>query len=120
MLLAGAGLAAASTPTQAAGTLVPRVSGLPWASGVNGSSGENNAFTAWRGGRKLDVRTVFFGMRDWAHLSSSSGALSYQEADGAVTACWIASASATARSRPSASENGRAASPAGSGTGATV
>ncbi len=55
---------------------MPRVSGLPWGSGVNGSSAENAAFTSWRGNRKLDVRTVFLGIQDWAHMASSTGAFS--------------------------------------------
>jgi hypothetical protein len=53
-----------------------RPSGLPWPSGVNGKSNENYSFSAWRGGRKLDVRTIFFGITSWTHLASSAGSLS--------------------------------------------
>jgi hypothetical protein len=69
-----AGLAAAPTPARA-GFLGTPPSGLPWASGVNGPSSQNAAFASWRGGRKLDVRTIFFGIRDWTHMAASTGAL---------------------------------------------
>jgi hypothetical protein len=75
MATLAAGLVAAG-PAHAVNTLVPRLSGLPWGSGVNGSSSLNAAFTAWRGGRKLDVRTIFFGIRDWGHMAASAGSLS--------------------------------------------
>src|SRR5687767_9903884 len=73
-LLAGP-LLAGPAPAHAIDTLVPRVSGLSWGSGVNGPSSENTAFTNWRGGRLLDVRTIFFGIRDWTHMASSAQAL---------------------------------------------
>ena len=71
-----AALLAVPTPARAVDTLVPRISGLPWGSGVNGSSSENAAFASWRGGRQLDVRTIFFGIRDWTHMASSARVLS--------------------------------------------
>jgi hypothetical protein len=74
--LLGAALLAVAPPARAAGILGTPVSGLPWASGMNGPSSENTAFAAWRGGRKLDVRTVFFGLTSWTHMASSAGALS--------------------------------------------
>src|SRR5688572_16217903 len=74
-----AGLSAAPAPARAAtpAELVPRHSGLPWGSGVNSSSGQNTAFTDWRGDRRLDVRTIFFGIQDWIHMSSSARDLSW-------------------------------------------
>ena len=77
-----AGLATAPSPAHAVDTLVPRVSGLPWASGVNGSSAENAAYAAWRGNRKLDVRTIFHGRNTWTHLIASGSALSYSVTGG--------------------------------------
>src|SRR5688500_5686890 len=74
--LLAAGVAALAGPAHAVNTLVPRLSELPWGSGVNGPSADNAAFAAWRGGRKLDVRTIFFGIRDWTHMASSARALS--------------------------------------------
>ena len=75
-ILAGTGISVASAPAQAVTAGIERLSGLPWASGVNGPSSENAAFAAWRGGRRLDVRTIFFGIQDWTHMASSARALS--------------------------------------------
>ena len=71
-----AGLVAAPVAAQAGASVVPRLSGLPWGSGVNGPSADNAAFASWRGGRRLDVRTIFFGIQDWTHMASSARALS--------------------------------------------
>ena len=75
-ILAGTGISVASAPAQAVTAGIERLSGLPWASGVNGPSADNAAFAAWRGGRRLDVRTIFFGIQDWTHMASSARALS--------------------------------------------
>ena len=54
------GLLASASSAQAVDTLVPRLAGLPWASGVNGALSENAGFGGWRG-RVTDVRTIFLG-----------------------------------------------------------
>jgi hypothetical protein len=46
-------------------------SGLPWASGASGGLDELEALR----GRRLDIRTAFFGVDDWAHMAKSASAL---------------------------------------------
>ena len=79
-LLAGSLLAGIAgglmDPAHAGQAGLGRPSGLPWPSGVNGKSNENYSFSTWRGGRKLDVRTIFFGITSWSHMASSAGSLS--------------------------------------------
>ena len=69
-----AGLSAAPAPTRAAtpAELVPRH--LRPALGLRRQwlERQNTAFTDWRGGRTLDVRTIFFGIQDWTHMASSA------------------------------------------------
>ena len=71
------GLGHLATPLAAAQAGLERFSGLPWASGMNGATSENAGFAAWRGNRKLDARTIFFGFNAWSNLISSAGALSW-------------------------------------------
>ena len=66
-----------TTVVEAAQAGLARPSGLPWPSGINGTSSKNYAFAAWRHDRKLDVRTIFLGITSWEHMISSGGALSY-------------------------------------------
>jgi hypothetical protein len=70
----GAALALACPAPVGAQPWVQIRSGLPWASGA---IEPGPGFEDWRGGRKLDVRTVFFGRKDWAHLVSSGLAIEW-------------------------------------------
>lgn len=64
--LALACLASAGAMAQA----IPKGSGLPWASGVTKPVPD---FGTWRG-RRLDVHTRYFGIRDWEHIRLSANA----------------------------------------------
>ena len=64
-------LAAVPPPAAAADVATPKLSGLPWRSGVsiNPWEGEGGAFAAWRG-RPLDVRVAFVGKDTWDQIAS--------------------------------------------------
>jgi len=82
-LLAGAALIGASgllpAPASAAERIVPIQSGLPWASGAFISE-PTAEFAAWRGNRKPDVETMFFGMNTWDHIRKSASAIKAKRA----------------------------------------
>lgn len=74
MIVAFVVIAESLTPAAAASEVTADLSGLPWPSGVSISSRGTRAFEAWRG-RPLDLETVFFGLKTWAHMSSSTRTL---------------------------------------------
>ena len=71
ILLGALGIHLLAFPAAAATTWGGIRSGLPWASGANGGLDEIEALR----GRRLDVRTAFFGMSTWSHMAASANAL---------------------------------------------